>query len=790
MDASLRDGKSYEFGSFIMDPAHRVLTHQGSEVALSPTLFEALLFLVEHSGRVVSKEELLDAVWPSKFVADANVSQTIFTLRKALAEAGAREPLIATAPRRGYRFTGPVRVRTHMITRTAGAAPVEDSPLGSLLGGQPSQPSSRIPRVSWRTAVLSAAVLLAILGGFVALRLRGAGHAPPAASVVALADFQNSTGDPIFDRTLDKALRIDLEQSPFVTVLSQRQVGDTLTQMTRASDAPLTTALAEEVCVRNNGQAAIEGSIARLGERYLLTLTATDCSSDHVLAAEKAQIASREAVIPALDRLIGRIRQRLGESGESVAKFNVPIMNEKTASLAAIKAYSEGSYLENHGRDDEAMALFQHAVELDPNFAAAYNAISAINSNLRQDDAAKLNITKAYNLRSSVNEELNLNISMLYNVYVTNNYSEIIRIGRIMTEIYPRQSSAWINLGNAESWLGQYPSAVEAGERGVALAPGRALSYVVLARALMHAGRLDEAAAVLARSAAKGFVGGEAPGLTMQISIARGDSAAVEQAIAAANGKPYESDVLQLAATNAYRQGQVRRGDEFYQRAAAILASQGMTDYALASHALDLARLGLADQARALLASRPANADPIGNANAILAFATIGDAARARALLDGEHRERPADTLLNAMFAPELRAVLALRQDRPLEAVADLQPALAYEARDYDVPYLRGRAYLAAKDGAHAAAEFHKILDHPGVLPEDEQRSLAQLGLARANALQHDTAASRKAYEQFFADWKDADPDLPPLRDARAEYARALPARKPGERFKVRPYVR
>jgi len=775
MDASLRDGKSYEFGPFVMDPTHRVLTHEGSEVALSPTLFEALLYFVEHAGRVVSKEELLDAIWPGKVVAEANVSQTIFTLRKALAEAGAPHPLIATAPRRGYRFTGAVRVHAHMTAPVSAAALTEDGPVGSIRLEQPAKRSTAIFRLSTRTAVLSGAVLLAIVGGCVALWLRGAGRAPPAASVVALADFQNSTGDPIFDRTLDKALRIDLEQSPFVTVLSQRQVGETLTQMTRASDARLTTALAEEVCVRNNGQAAIDGSIARLGDRYLLTLTATDCSSDHVLAAEKAQIASREAVIPALDRLIGRIREKLGESGESVAKFNVPIMNEKTASLAAIKAYSEGGYLENHGKDDEAMALFQHAVELDPNFAAAYNAISAINSNRRQDDAAKLNITKAYNLRSSVNEELNLNISMLYNIYVTNNYSEIIRIGRVMTEIYPRQSSAWINLGNSESWLGQYSAAIEAGERGVTLAPGRALSYVVLARALMHAGRLDEAEAVLARSAAKGFVGGEAPGLMMQINMARNDSAAVERAIAAANGKPYESDVLQLAATNAYRQGQVGRGDELYARAAAILASQGMTDYTIASHALDLARLGMADQARALLAHRPASADQMGNANAIVAFATIGDAARARTFLDGELRERPADTLLNAMFAPEVRAVQALGRGKPSEAVADLQPALAYEARDYDVPYLRGRAYLAAKDGAHAAVEFHKILDHPGVLPEDEQRSLAQLGLARANVLQHDMPASRKAYEQFFADWKDADPDLPPLREARAEYARLSP---------------
>jgi len=770
MDASVRDARRYEFGSFVLDPIRRVLTHDGVPVVLSPTLFDTLLYFVEHPGRVVSKDELMDAIWPRRVVEDANISQTIFTLRRALAEAGAHEQLITTAPRQGYRFASSVHVQAHMTAATAGARLDQDDPFHRQGDREdPRAPSRTVPRLGIGVAVLVGAVLLVIVGGFLALRPRASSPGPVMASLVVLADFQNSTGDPIFDRTLDRVLQIDLEQSPFVTILPQRQIKDTLALMAQAQGQRLTTALAGEVCVRNNGQAVIEGSVASLGARYLLTLTATDCSSDKVLAAEKAEIDSREAVIPALDRMIGRIRGRLGESKDSVARFSVPIMNEKTASLAALKAYSEGCYLSDHGDNAKAIALFQHAIDLDPSFPAAYSRISASYFNIDQRTIAKSYMSKAYALKDTANEELKLNISILYNTYVANNYSEVIRTARAMTEIYPRQGSAWINLSNAENWLGRYPAAIEAGQHAVDVAPGRESSYVVLARALMHADRLDEAAAICARSTAKGLAGGQTAGLMMEISIARGDQAAINRQIEAARGKPYEGDILIFAARDAYHRGQVRRGDDLYARAAALFTDQGASDPSVSARAADLAELGLKDQARQLIAQLPADTDPENN---LLTLALIGDAAHARANLERALRQGPADTLLNAVFAPEARAALALRQSHPAEAVSDLRPALNYEARDDDTPYLSGRAYLAAGDGVRAAIEFHKIIDHPGVEPADVLHPLAQLGLARAYALQRLVPASRKAYEQVFADWKGADPDLPPLREARAEYAK------------------
>lgn len=769
MDASVRDGKYYEFGSFVLDPTRRVLTHGGEPVVLSPTLFDTLVYFVEHPGRVVSKDELMDAIWPRRVVEEANISQTIFTLRRALAEAGAREQLIMTAPRQGYRFASPVRIQAHARAVAPEAPAPRDAQFAPLAEAEAAPKPPRASRPGLGTAVVIAAILLVAIGGFILSRPRGAGHGPPFTSTVVLADFQNSTGDPIFDKTLDRVLQIDLEQSPFVTILSPRQIRDTLALMAQPQDQRLTPPLAGEVCVRNNGQAVIDGSVASLGARYLLTLSATDCVSDKVLAAEKAEIEGREAVIPMLDRMIGRIRGKLGESTDSVAKFSVPIMNEKTASLAALKAYSEGSYLSDHGDNAKAIALFQHAIDLDPNFPAAYSRISASYFNINQRALAKTYMSKAYALRDTANEELKLNISILYNTYVTNNYGEVIRTAREMTEIYPRQGSAWINLSNAENWLGRFPAAIEAGQHAVEAAPGREASYVVLARALMHADRLNDAAAVCARSVAKGLAGDQTAGLLMEIGIARRDPVAISRQIAQAQGTSYEGDILIFAARDAYHQGQVRRGDDLYARAAQLFADQGTADPSASARAADLAQLELKDRARELVARLPADADPQNN---LLTLALIGDAAQARIDLERALRQGPGDTLLNAVFAPEARAELALKQNHPAEAVADLRPALMYEARDDDTPYLRGRAYLAANDGARAAIEFHKIIDHPGVEPADVLHPLAQLGLARAYALQGLGPASRKAYEQFFADWKDADPDLPPLIEARAEYAK------------------
>ncbi len=773
MDTRVRDGRAYRFGAFVLDPIRRTLTRETTPVTLSATVFDTLLYLVEHPGRVVSKDELLDAVWPRKVVEEANVSQTIYTLRKALIGAGAVEAIIVTAPGQGYRLAAPVE-RLDLMEAAGPAPDLRSGPGNSppsqgAASGQAGEAKRTRPALG--VVALGVCALVVTLAG-AGVWFVNAPRPPSAQPIVVLAAFQNLTKDPVFDRSLAKALEVDLDQSPFITALSDRQVQDTLTLMSRPKETTLTESVAAEVCARNNGQAVVDGAIATLGADYLVTLDATDCATGRALDAEKTEVAGREAVIPALDRLIGRMRERLGESRDQIARFNVPLANEKTTSLAAIKAYSEAVWLANSGQSDQAQALYQQAIELDPNFAAAYASLAALDFNTGRKRAAQDAMVKAFSLRDTVNEELRLNIEILFNSLVSGDYNAVIRSAQAMTQIYPRQGSAWINLSNADNWLGQYAAAVEAGRHAVETAPGRESSYVVLARALMHAGRLDEAAEACRQATVKGLAGGQTAGLTAEIAIARNDAAGLARVLAEAHAKPYETAILDLAARDAYRQGRIAQGDSLYAQAAALYAARGEPDDSITDHASDLAELGLRDRARALAGRAPEDADPM---TYLLTLAEVGEGARAKAILESDLQGRPTDTLLNAVLKPELDATAAIRSGHPRDAIANLRATAPYEARDNDAPYLRGEAYLAANDGAAAAVEFRKILDHPGVEPADVLRPLAQLGLARAYSLAHDGPQSRGAYQQLFADWRGADPDLPAFKAARAEYAALRP---------------
>jgi eukaryotic-like serine/threonine-protein kinase len=762
MDTQVRSGAAYGFGGFVLDPLRRTLAYDGAPIFLSATVFDTLLFLVEHPGRVVSKDELLDAVWPRKVVEEANVAQTIYTLRKALNVGGAPERMIVTAPGLGYRFALPVEsVREGTPSPGAGGsaprtAPVKMSPMTA-------------PR---RAAVIAGvAVLVALaIGG---LAIWAGPHRPAAAAagqkLVVLADFQNLSGAPVFDRTLTEATRIDLYQSPYVTVLPDRKVRDTLSLMTRPPDTPLTAPLAQEVCARNNAAAAVGGVIAQVGARYLLSLTAADCADGALLDAEKAEVASRDALLPALDRLVDHLRRRLGESADSVRRFRVPMLPARTGSLEALKAYSEGQYAFAHGASAQAKVLFEQAVQIDPAFAAAYVGLSAVYNNEHDFDRSQAYAAKAYALRDTVGARDRYHIIARYSENVSNDILEAIRNYQDWAAAYPQDNVPWSDLSNSENWIGRYAEAVAPGRRGLALAPANEAGYVVLARALLHDGQVDAAAAVCARAVAKGLAGADTHGLLTEIAAARGDDAAIARELASARGGPAERTVLIFAARNAWREGRARNGDALYARASALAREQGVVDFTLPFRARELADLGLGEQALRLLGEAPTSAQD--DSDFVFATAELGDVARAQSLMERSLRRSPQDTLNNAVYAPETRAAIALRRGRPDAAIAALAPALPYEMRAFDTPYLRGRAYLAAGDGPHAAAEFRKILDHPDVEPTSPLRPLAQLGLARAWRLQGNRAQSRAAYAALLASWKNADADLPALVQASAEYA-------------------
>ena len=761
MDVSVREGKYYQFEDFVLDPTRRTLTRGGAPVTLTPTLFDTLLYLVEHPGEVVTRDQLLDAIWPRKTVDTANVSQTIFTLRRALGAAGGPEQLIATAPGAGYRFAHPVEV----LSSKAGSSTL----IGSIwpLSARPAGPPARGVR-SWRVWTGAGALLIAVAAVAIGAWVWRGPSGPPTRNVVLLGAFQNLAHDPQFDQTLQMATQIDLQQSPYVQVLSQSQIADTLTLMTRPPGAALTPAVAREVCERNNGAAVVDGTVAAVGAQYLLTLTATSCASGDILAAEKAEVARRDDLLPALDRLVSHLRSRLGEPSESIQRFSAPLLQRRTASLAALQAYSQGFDDFTHGKRIEAIPLFQHAIALDPTFAAAYADLAAVYSNLHQDDLAAAAAKKAYDLRAGAGEWETLVISARYNGFVTGDIPEGLRIYRSWTQIYPNDASAWANLANKETWIGQYPLAIEDARRALAINPDFEGAYVVLGRALLHAGRLEEAKAVCAQAAVHHVDGDDLHGVLYNIAVAEGDQAGAAQQLQWAAGKPGERTLLIEAGQAAFGRGQVREGLDLFSQAKARGESFGLGDIFSAPDARLLFALGLQDQARQTLAQVPAGFD---SPDYRFSLAEFGDGQRAEALDRADIQKAPTDTLLTQVYAAEDRAVAEMRRGAPPAAIAPLQAAAPFELRNLDVPYLRGEAYLAAGDGAHAAVEFRKILDHRGVDPVSEYNQLAHLGLARALRLQGDVAGARKAYEAFFLDWRSADPGMPLLAAARAEYA-------------------
>jgi tetratricopeptide (TPR) repeat protein len=446
----------------------------------------------------------------------------------------------------------------------------------------------------------------------------------------------------------------------------------------------------------------------------------------------------------------------------------VPLVQATTASFDALKAYSEGVDLSSHGQRTESIPLFQRAIELDPNFAMAYADLAGAYYSLNQGTPEVAAISKAYELRNTVSEREKLFIVASYHRSVTRDLNEQVRNLELWSRTYPLDAQALVNLCNAENYLGRYPLAVDAGRRELRLNPHSEAAYVVLARALRHADRLDEAHAIDKEALAKGLAGDATHGDLLQIAFARNDAAEVAREIAWSEQKPSEL-MFQLRAEIAFSEGRVQQGRELFEQLIALARRHGLQDYTAAARARMLADFGLEQEARAVLEQMPSSNSP---GDYLFTSAEVGDRARVEAILARDLAEGPSDTLLIDVLAPEVRAALALRDGKPDAAIAVLHSALPYDLRNFDVPYLRGIAYLTASDAVNAALEFRKILDHPGVDPVSPYLALARLGLARAWALSGKGAEARREYEAFLAAWKNADSDLPQLRQARDEYAR------------------
>jgi eukaryotic-like serine/threonine-protein kinase len=437
-------------------------------------------------------------------------------------------------------------------------------------------------------------------------------------------------------------------------------------------------------------------------------------------------------------------------------------------------AYSEAHYDFNRGKYIESIPLFQRAIEIDPNFAAAYDGLSTAYANTHESKLDIANITKAYALRDHASELERLHIEMRYNSSVLGDIDETIRVLRAWTELYPDDASAWANLTNQEVWLGENAAAMRDGQHAVSLNPTMESAYVALATAYVHSGRLGPAAATCAQSVARHLDGFGTHRVLYEIAFLHRDTAAMQHEMDWASGKPAERFMLTEAWQTALSEGQIQKGLDSFARALNIGKSLGLGNYMAGSNARTLYDLGAKDRALETLDQAPAGFDSADYRFDLMEF---GDEAKGKALLDAALAKSPSDTLLNRDFAPQDLAISALRHNQPVEAVKAMAPPSGLiETHTFDASYVYGEAYLAGGDASNAAMEFRKIADNPTFDPVSPLYPLAWLGLARALHREGDASGSRAAYRKLFALWKDADNNLPALQDAKREFASLSPS--------------
>ena len=681
------------------------------------------------------------------------------------------------------RDTGPASAQT---PPTSGSAPAV-APSGSSGAVK----AAEVPRAGgkiWKVLVPAAVIVVALIAGGVYWRSRSTSSVATTPltekDTVVLADFDNKTGDSVFDDALKQALAVDLGQSPFLNILSERRVGETMQLMGRKPGDRITLDVAREICLRTGTKALLNGSISRLGTQYVIGLEAINCNTGDVLAKEQAEASAKEGVLKTLDQVATSMRTKLGESLTSVEKFDVPI-EATTNSLEALKAFSMGVRVAREKGPAEGISFYKRALELDPNFATAYALLGLNYANLGQPTRAAEELEKAYQLRDRVSEREKLRISANYYYIVTGELEKEAQTYQLWVQSYPNDSVPHGNLGANYSALGQYDQALPELKKGIALAPDTVVGYQNIGLVYLALGQFDKAKAALDSAAALKLDAGSLHLVAYYLGFLQNDSATMAQHVAWGAGKPGDEDPLLAAQsdTEGYY-GRLAAARDFARRAvdSAIRADSKETAALWqANGALREAEFGNAAQARqaanAALSLSPGRDVKV---LAAVAFARAGDIPHARALADELEKTYPTNTTLKLYWFPIVRAAIALGNQKPSDAVVALEAVAPYEFGEPPpfqigtiyAAYIRGEAYLASHDGATAAREFQKFLDHRGLVVNYPLASLARLGLARAYALSGDTAKAKATYQDFLKLWKDADPDTPVLKEAKAEYAK------------------
>ena len=628
---------------------------------------------------------------------------------------------------------------------------------------------------------VAAAILIPLVAGGLYLRSKTSAKLTEKDSVL-LADFVNTTGDGVFDGTLKQALAVQLEQSPYLNIVPESKIREALRLMGKPADERLTDDVAREICQRQSIKAMLAGNIASLGDHYVITLAALNGATGDALAREQVEVDRKEQVLKALDKAASNLRQKMGESLSSVQQFATPLEQATTPSLEALQAYTLGHDAHIGMQDAAAIPYLRKAIELDPNFAMAYATMGVAFSNSGRGSQGGAALKKAYELRDRASEREKLYIQAHYYDEVTFDTEKSLAVYAEWRKTYPRDTVPYDNAALASAALGQHEKALEFASQAHRMDPQDLYAYDNLTSAYEALNRFDEAKSVAEEARASKLQVIGIHFVLTDIAYMRGDRAGYERELQAVKGTPAEQFLLFFNAAWQSAMGKVRLSRDFWQRARETATNSGAKEFAvgiLTLEAYDDALMGYEPDARQK-ASRALelSADPDVRSGSALAFAAAGDVQRSASLVAGLQHDVPENRFIQAAVIGETQALEQLQKDQLSQAIAALEPLRAYEfgigqhSVGVTPVFLRGLVYLKMRDGSKAAAEFKRLLDHKGAASWSMEYPLARLNLARAYALQGDTAQSRTAYQDFFAAWKDADPDIPILKTAKAEYAK------------------
>ena len=794
---SLQKNDLLAFEDYSIDRARWQLEWDHQPILLNRKTFDLLLHLVDHRDRVVTKEELLQSLWPEQFVEESNLTQHVFLLRKALSRHESGRKIIETVPGRGYRFVATVTDAKPPIFAGSGGTEDRivlaerqsiarvtfeeevDAEHSSLAPTNRVDVAPRRPRkrLGWIAAGILglAAILAAAWFGWQHWLDRTAGSPLD----VVLTNMDGTTGDPVLDHALVDALRMDLAQSPFVSVVGSARVRATLTQMMHKPDDPITPAMARDVCERTDSQAVMRGTVSRAGQHFLLTEEATSCVNGAVLAEAKQEAASAEELPRGIDRLAEGLRRKLGESRRSVARFDTPLLATNTASLEALKDFSQAGRESEVGKIPDGITLLKSAVTADPSFAAAYYDLAANYAGMENFAGERDAIQKAYSVRDSATEPVRLSIVALYTSVITKDLYAAERNYLSWTELYPRSAQAWNGLSVVQRDLGQIADALISDQRALDLRPMNQGMYVNLAYAQLRTSAPKASRITCERAIAKGLDGDRVRASLVESAYALSDSTQLQIQEAWIAAHPEVTFCRIEAVEMAIVEGRFNDAHRLLTQTTQVLRQQGLPGLADSITRIEGANLmeaGDLAEGERLFRSEPPDPEDEGNVDALL---RAGDIAGAEASVRSMQTKYPQGTVWNSYVAPYVQAYNAMAAHKPKDALAALEISRPLEGRNLDHQLLRGQAYLAAGEPGNAEAEYHRIADHGQAASMDVDVPLSWLGLGRAYTADGNHGAAIDAYQHFFKLWQHADPDALFLVQAHQEFAKLQTTRPP-----------